>query len=126
MGDYKDHLRRLAIHDDALISELLGENNASTRRLALDPRTEALLRVAATVAVDGALASFQSVVDHALAAGATKDELVATLEALTRELGSLRVVRCAPKLSLALDYDVEEALERLDAGKQPNQLTEPL
>ena len=56
MGDYKDHLRRLAIHDDALISELLGENNASTRRLALDPRTEALLRFAATVAVDGALA----------------------------------------------------------------------
>jgi 4-carboxymuconolactone decarboxylase len=113
MGDYKDHLRRLAVHDDALVSELLGEKQRSQGQT-LDPRTAALVRVAATIAVNGAPASFQCVVDHALAAGATNDELVATLEALTQVTGSLRIVQCAPKLALALDYDVEEALERID------------
>jgi 4-carboxymuconolactone decarboxylase len=114
MGDYKEHLRRLAVHDDALVSELLGDENRPTRST-FDARTEALVRVAATIAVDGAPASFQCVVDHALAAGATNDEIVATLEALTPVTGSARVVQCAPKLALALGYDVEAALERLDA-----------
>ena len=110
MRDYKEHLRRLAVHDDALVSELLGEEsvwNGST----LDARTEALVRVAATIAIDGAPASFQCAVARALAAGATNDEIVATLEALTPVTGSVRVVQCAPKLALALDYDVEAALE---------------
>ena len=50
----------------------------------------------------------------ALAAGATNDEIVATLEAVTPVTGAARVVLCAPKLALALGYDVEEALEGLD------------
>jgi alkylhydroperoxidase/carboxymuconolactone decarboxylase family protein YurZ len=110
MGDYKEHLRRLAVHDDALVRDLLGEEDAGKGSI-LDARTEALVRIAATVAADGALASFQYVVADALAAGATNDEIVATLESLTPVTGSLRVVQCAPKLALALDYDVEEALE---------------
>jgi hypothetical protein len=39
---------------------------------------------------------------------------VASLEAVTPVTGAARVVRCAPKLALALEYDVEAALERLD------------
>ena len=110
LRDYKEHLRRLAVHDDARLSELLGKENLPTGSI-LDARTEALVRIAATIAADGAPASFQCVVAHALAAGATNDEIVATLEALTPVSGSVRVVQCAPKLALALDYDVEAALE---------------
>ena len=64
--------------------------------------------------VDAAPASFQHAVAHALAAGATTDEIVACLEAVTPVTGAARVVQCAPKLALALGYDVEAALERLD------------
>ena len=110
MHDYKEHLRRLAVHDDALVRELLEEENRSERST-LDARTEALVRVAATIAVDGAPASFQCAVANALDAGATNDEIVATLEALAPVTGAVRVVQCAPKLALALDYDVEAALE---------------
>ena len=74
-------------------------------------RTAALVRVAATIAIDAAPSSFQHAVAHALAVGATRDEIVATLEAVTPVTGAARVVQCAPKLALALDYDVEEALE---------------
>jgi alkylhydroperoxidase/carboxymuconolactone decarboxylase family protein YurZ len=113
MGDYKEHLRRLAVHDDAFVGLLLGEDNAPVAS-ALDPKTAALARVAATIALDAAPSSYQHAVAHALAAGATNDEVVATLEAVMPVTGAARVVSSAPKVALALDYDVEAALESLD------------
>ena len=113
MGDYKDHLRRLAMHDNALVEAILSEENTRIPS-AIDARTAALVRVAATIAVDATPSSFQHAAAHALAAGATSDEIVATLEAVTPVTGAARVVASAPKLALALGYDVEAALERLD------------
>ena len=72
------------------------------------------MRVAATIAVDAAPSSFQHAVALALAAGATRDEIVASLEAVTPVTGAARVVQCAPKVALALGYDVESALELSD------------
>ena len=112
MDEYKQHLRRLAVHDHALL-EVLSEERPLTGS-ALDERTATLVRVAATIAVDAAPSSFQHAVALALAAGATSDEIVATLEAVTPVTGTARVVQCAPKVALALGYDVDAALERLD------------
>ena len=114
MDDYKEHLRRLTVHDDALVEEIRSEETMRPPALALDGRTAALVRVAATIAVDAAPSSFQHAVALALAAGATNGEIVATLEAVTPVTGAARVVLCAPKLALALGYDVEEALGTLD------------
>ncbi len=114
MAEYKEHLRRLAVHDDAFVSLLLGEDENSSIASALNARTAALVRIAATIAVDAAPASFQHAVTHALAAGATSDEIVATLEAVTPVTGAAQVVSAAPKVALALGYDVEEALETID------------
>ena len=113
MDDYKEHLRRLAVHDDALLDTVAAEGD-SFASSAIDQRTHALLRVAATIAVDAAPSSFQHVVAHALAAGATSDEIVATLDAVMPVTGAARIVLCAPKVALALGYDVEEALESCD------------
>ena len=112
MDDYKEHLRRLTVHDDALVERILSEKTVPAS--ALDERTAALVRVAATLAADAALPSIQHAVALALAAGATNGEIVATLDAVTPVTGTARVVRCAPKLALALGYDVEEALGTLD------------
>lgn len=114
MDEYKEHLRRLAVHDEAFVSLLLGDENTAVAS-ALDTRTAALARLAATIAIDAAASSFQHAVAHAMAAGATTDEIVATLEAVTPVTGTARVVQCAPKVALALDYDVEAALELLDS-----------
>ena len=73
MDDYKEHLRRLTVHDDALVETILSEETASPA-FALDQRTAALVRVAATIAVDAAPSSFQHAVALALAAGATNAE----------------------------------------------------
>ena len=113
MDDHEEHLRRLAVHDDALL-ELVVVKGSSFAPSVIDEKTEALVRVAATVAVDAALPSFQQAVSHALAAGATTNEIVASLEAVAPVTGAARVVQCAPKVALALGYDVEAGLERLD------------
>ena len=113
MDDYKEHLRRLAVHDERLVEVIASEEKALTES-ALAAKTLALVRVAATIAVDAAPSTFQHAVSAALAAGATSNEIVATLEAVTPVTGTARVVSCAPKLALALGYDVEEELEELD------------
>lgn len=113
MDDHRTHLRRLAVHDDALLKASAGEER-SAEESAIDERTTELVRLAATIAVNAAASSFQRAVAHALASGVTPDEIVATLEAVTPITGAARVVQCAPKVALALDYDVDAALERHD------------
>ena len=113
MDEYKQHLRRLAMHDYALLDALAVESGARTRSV-IDEKTTALVRVAATIAVDAAPSSFQHAVAFALAAGVTSDEIVACLEAVAPVTGAARVVGCAPKVALALGYDVDAALERRD------------
>jgi 4-carboxymuconolactone decarboxylase len=113
MDEYKELLRRLAVHDWALVEAIRSEDGTLTVS-AIDERTAALVRVAATIAVDAAPSSFQHAVTLALSVGATSEEIVATLAAVTPVTGAARVVQCAPKLALALGYDVEEALERHD------------
>ena len=53
-------------------------------------------------------------VAFALEAGATNDEIVASLEAVTPVTGTARVVQCTPKIPPALGHDVDAALERRD------------
>ena len=113
MEQHRQHLRRLALHDEALLKASAAEDRLF-QASAIDPRTAELVRIAATIAVDAAPSSFQRAVSHALAAGVSADEIVATLEAVTPVTGAARVVQCAPKIALALGYDVDAALERHD------------
>jgi 4-carboxymuconolactone decarboxylase len=113
MDEYKNHLRRLAVHDEALL-EAIAADGSSFAATVIDGRSVALVRLAATIAVDAAPASFQHAVAHALASGATSEEIVACLEAVAPVTGTARVVQCAPKVALALGYDVDAALERFD------------
>jgi 4-carboxymuconolactone decarboxylase len=113
MDEYKEQLRLLAVHDDAFV-EAIGVESSTFAASALGARAVALVRIAAVIAVDAAPSSFQHAVAHALAAGATREEVVATLEAVMPVTGAARVVSSVPKLGLALGYDVEAALEQFD------------
>jgi alkylhydroperoxidase/carboxymuconolactone decarboxylase family protein YurZ len=108
--DYTDLLRRLALHDERLAADVLGADGASLpgRSLSLDPRTLALVRLAALVAVGGAVPSYSAHADAAVDAGATVDEIVDVLVSVTPVIGLPRVVAAAPKLALALGHDVDD------------------
>jgi hypothetical protein len=49
-------------------------------------------------------------------AGATLDDLLATLATIAGSVGSPRVVSAAPRIALAAGYDVDAALEASDAS----------
>jgi alkylhydroperoxidase/carboxymuconolactone decarboxylase family protein YurZ len=82
----------------------------------VDDHCRCLARLAALFALDGAVSTYGWATSDALAAGATSDELVDLLIALAPLIGTARVVTAAPKLGLALGYDVEADIEGLDAG----------
>ncbi len=114
VDEYKLTLRRLAMRDDRYINALLSEEHANATLAGIDRRAHALLRIAALVAVDAAPPSYMSAVDAGLEAGASYEEIVGTLIAVLPLVGVARVVAAAPKLGLALGYDVAEALELVD------------
>jgi alkylhydroperoxidase/carboxymuconolactone decarboxylase family protein YurZ len=101
MDDCKEHLRRLAMHDDALV-EVITVDGSSFPTSVIDEMTEALMRIAATVSVNAAPpSSFQHAVSVALAAGATRDEVLASLEAVTPVKDGVRTSWAAQDPSLA-------------------------
>lgn len=105
--DYKDRLRRLAVNDSRFAETLTDRAGAEHD---LDPKTLALVRIAALVATHGPVPSFGEQADAAWAAGATGNEIVDVLLGLVPVLGLPGVVAAAPKLALALGFDVEEPM----------------
>jgi alkylhydroperoxidase/carboxymuconolactone decarboxylase family protein YurZ len=111
METYKETLRSLALNDERFVDSVLGMGRDTVDASGLDPKSHALLRLAASLAVDAAPSSYQSIVETALATGASVDEIVGCLIAVAPIVGLARVVSAAPELALALGYDVDAALE---------------
>ena len=105
--DYTELLRSLAIND-ARFSEN-GVGGAGVRSEELDPKTLALVRLAALVAVGGAVPSYGVGADAAVSAGATAAEIVDVLVSVIPIVGLPCVVAAAPKLAMALGYDTDDA-----------------
>jgi 4-carboxymuconolactone decarboxylase len=112
--DYTEVLRRLAINDEHFTEECV--RGVRVNSIELDPRTLALVRVAALVAVGGAAPSYGVETDAALSAGATTGEIVEVLVSIVSVVGLPSVVAAAPSLAMALGYDLEDCLEQPPAG----------
>jgi alkylhydroperoxidase/carboxymuconolactone decarboxylase family protein YurZ len=106
--DYAERLRRLVINDACFA--VAGISGTEVEPRDLDPKTLALVRLAALVAVGGAVPSYGAQADAAVNAGATAAEIVDVLVGVIPVVGLPAVVATAPKLALALGYD-GEALE---------------
>jgi 4-carboxymuconolactone decarboxylase len=108
-------LAKLAIADDAYYESLLARDSANLAESHLDGKTHALVRLGALVAIDAAYPGYMWGVDAARRRGATDEEIVGCLIATLPALGVARIVSAAPKLALALGYDVTSALEESGA-----------
>lgn len=113
MATYQDILRGLVVNDRGLIAEQLTMNQPLLGPCQLDERGRSLARVAAIVAHDGSVQTFRWTIGDALAVGVTPDEIVGVVLAIAPMVGVARVVNAAPKVALALDYDLDEALGSL-------------
>ncbi len=67
--DYTDRLRLLALNDVRLAEELIGPSGSNAAEL--DPKTLALVRLAALVAAGGTLPSYGAHADAAVDGGAS-------------------------------------------------------
>ena len=105
--DYTEVLRRLAISDERFAEECA----TGVDTVELDSKTLALVRVAALVAVGGAVPSYEAEAHAAVSAGASAAEIVDVLVGVVSVVGLPSVVAAAPSLAIALGYDVDDALE---------------
>lgn len=110
----KDTLRRLTLNDERFVRDMLGRDAQRATDGRLDANLEALVRLAALIAVDAGPCVIDAAVTAALAAGASPGDVVDVLLMVAPCVGSARVVGAAPHVAQALGYDVMGALERLD------------
>jgi len=108
---FQETLRRLAMIDEGFVQDEAGIGLGLDKTSALDPKTAALLQVAASVAIGSPTVSLEWSASRALAAGASEDEIADVLLAIAPVAGLGRVVTAAPDVAIALGYDVAAALE---------------
>jgi len=118
MAGHERKLRCYAVHDERFIGSVFASNQSNLSVSELDPKTHALVRLAALLALGASPPSMQADVEAGLAAGATVDEIVGTLVAVTPRIGSARAVSQAAELALAVGYDVDAALEETTHGSE--------
>jgi 4-carboxymuconolactone decarboxylase len=113
MADHEERLRRLALHDPSFVEAVLAMDRDDVEASGLDAKTHALVRLAALLAADAAPASCHCTITAALSAGATADEVVGVLIALTPVIGLARAVCAVPRIAVPIGYDIDAALETL-------------
>jgi 4-carboxymuconolactone decarboxylase len=111
MDDFQVTLRRLTVRDDRFVNELLSSDETCAESSHLDAKTHALVRIGALIALDAAPQSYAACAEAARHAGASEEEIVGALVAALPIVGTPRIVSAAPKLGLALGYDLDAALE---------------
>jgi alkylhydroperoxidase/carboxymuconolactone decarboxylase family protein YurZ len=106
-------LRGLAAGDENLLRSVLGVSPTHRRsplmasRRTLSADTRALVHVAALLAAGAGTTSLRWAVELAARAGAGDEEIVEVLVTTAAIVGSARVVAAAPRLALAIGYDIE-------------------
>ena len=114
MDERERTLRSLALHDDGVIRSILAVDTGTWKVSCLDPRTYALVRLGALIALDAPVVAYQACTATALAEGVTTDDIVDTLIAVAPLIGEARLVAAASALALAIGYDIDAALEAYD------------
>jgi 4-carboxymuconolactone decarboxylase len=102
------------MNDAGTIQSVLGLRLDPLGPPALHTKERALIQLGALVGADAAPASYQWVVNVALASGATDEEVIGALIAVAPIVGMTRVVAAAPEIAIALGYPIEAALEVID------------
>ena len=98
----RETLAGLSMGDIAVLGEALELREAAQENSGLDPRSFALVKIAALVALDSPPASYLWQVSNALDAGATPAEILGVLRAIAPQVGGPKVVSAAPEIMVAL------------------------
>ena len=106
---FRETLRKLTMIDEGFVEDQSGLR-LGLPGFRLDPKTAALARVGAVVAIGAPGVCLEWSTTAALAAGATEDEITGVLLAIAPVAGLGRVTGAVPHVAAALGYDVDAAL----------------
>jgi alkylhydroperoxidase/carboxymuconolactone decarboxylase family protein YurZ len=115
-----DRLRELVSTWDSGGSDRFDASPYGLRSCGLDGRTDALVRLAALVAMRASATAIRDTVEAALGSGVPEEEVIGALLAVAPTVGLSRVVSATVAVGLALGYDIEAALDELDPFATPN------
>jgi alkylhydroperoxidase/carboxymuconolactone decarboxylase family protein YurZ len=101
-------LRRLALNDERSVATVLTGGPGFGSETPLTPKVDALVRLGALLSVGAATTSLRRTVELALSLGATEEEIVAVLVAIGPAVGLARLVTTAPRLAVAIGYDLDD------------------
>jgi len=101
----------IANHDSGVVDGLLRSRSESIESSGLDPKTYALVNIAALIAASGPSASYAFQIALALDAGVSAEEILGLLSALNPVLGNAKVVAAAPQLARGLGIDISQLNE---------------
>jgi alkylhydroperoxidase/carboxymuconolactone decarboxylase family protein YurZ len=111
---FQETLCRLAMIEEGFVEDQAGLRLGPASASDLDPKTAALLLVAASVAIGSSAVCLEWSAGRALAAGASEDEIAEVLLVIAPVAGLGRVACAAPDMATALGYDITAALEEPD------------
>jgi len=98
----RNMLSGLAMGDVDVLGEALELREAARENSGLDPRSFALVKIAALVALDSPPASYLWQVANAIDAGATPKDILGVLRAIAPQVGGPRAISAAPEIMVAL------------------------
>jgi alkylhydroperoxidase/carboxymuconolactone decarboxylase family protein YurZ len=101
-------LTGISAGDVAVLESAIGLREAHMEATGLDPRTFALVKIAALIALDAPPASYAWQVTNALEDGASPQDLLGVLRAVAPQVGGPKVVAAAPEIMLALGLAIPE------------------
>jgi alkylhydroperoxidase/carboxymuconolactone decarboxylase family protein YurZ len=107
VDDVERLLRLLALNDEESVGMVLAGDPNPIGGMVLRPKVDLLVRLGALLALGAATSSLRATVESAIEAGATDAEIVGVLVAVAPAVGLARVVSTAPRLAMAIGYDIE-------------------
>jgi 4-carboxymuconolactone decarboxylase len=113
VDDTREILARLALGDPDALRLGAEWQEGVGERSNLDPRSIALVRIAALVAVGSPPASYAWQVNAAIDVGVTPQEILGMLLTIAPEVGSPKVISAAPEIMLALGLPLPDEVARL-------------
>lgn len=93
------------------LTALTGTREQQLSAAGLDPRTFALVKIAAMIALDAPPASYAREIGDAVQDLVTPEDLLGVLRAVAPQVGGPRVVAAAPELMLALGLSLPESTD---------------
>jgi alkylhydroperoxidase/carboxymuconolactone decarboxylase family protein YurZ len=98
-------LRRLALNDETAVESTLGMPLSGLS--GLDAKSSALVQLASLIALCSSESSYEWAVSAALAAGATDEEVVGVLLAVSPMVGTARASWASNDIAAALGHEID-------------------